>query len=76
MAILRVQCGTELEISAPEKYGLLSDAVHFLPVLMCLAGNILSPTKPDNFHPLWTYHRKRKTDQFYDAASVLQTVQN
>ena len=83
MVILPVQYGTELEISASENYGLLSDAVHFRPVVMCLADNILLPTKPDNFHLLWTYHRKRKTDRCYDVAhlqgpnaSVLQTVQN
>jgi hypothetical protein len=83
MAILPVQCGTELGNSASGNYGLLSDAVHFRPVLMGLAGNILSPTKPDNFHLLWTYHRKRNADRFYDAAhlqgptaSVLQIVQN
>jgi hypothetical protein len=33
MAILPVQCGTKLQISASEKYGLLSEAVHFRPVL-------------------------------------------
>ena len=30
--------------------GLLSDAVHFRPVSMCSAHNILSPTKTDNLH--------------------------